>query len=447
VLALTGVFVVTAATPVWPQTDDAEPPVETEDAEPPVEADTSEPAGAGSVEHPESLRGTLRDPDGQPVVGVEVVVSQDGTEVGRAESGTDGAWALGLPGPGSYQVTLLVETLPTGIGLRNPDRSTLLDVRVQPGQSRPISFALGEGRVSGISRVTRFANLAADGVRLGLILALASIGLSLIFGVTGLVNFAHGELVTFGALVAYFFSASGAVGNMPLVMATILAAVFGGMAGFGLERGLFRPLRRRRTGNVSLIVVTIGLSLMLRHIFLVVFAGRPRPFDEFTIQTGFAIGPVSLRPKDWAIIVLCSLLLLLVGIMLQRTRLGTAMRAVADNRDLAESSGIDVDRIIMATWVMGAMLAAVGGVFQGISETVVWDMGFTLLLLMFAAVILGGIGTAYGALVGALVIGLASQLSTYWISPKFRIGVGLAVLIVVVLLRPQGIMGRRERVG
>jgi branched-chain amino acid transport system permease protein len=367
--------------------------------------------------------------------------------VGRAESGTDGAWAVGLPGPGSYQVTLLVETLPTGIGLRNPDRSTLLDVRVQPGQSRPISFALGEGRVSGISRVTRFANLAADGVRLGLILALASIGLSLIFGVTGLVNFAHGELVTFGALVAYFFSASGAVGNMPLVMATILAAVFGGMAGFGLERGLFRPLRRRRTGNVSLIVVTIGLSLMLRHIFLIVFAGRPRPFDEFTIQTGFAIGPVSLRPKDWAIIVLCSLLLLLVGIMLQRTRLGTAMRAVADNRDLAESSGIDVDRIIMATWVMGAMLAAVGGVFQGISETVVWDMGFTLLLLMFAAVILGGIGTAYGALVGALVIGLASQLSTYWISPKFRIGVGLAVLIVVVLLRPQGIMGRRERVG
>jgi branched-chain amino acid transport system permease protein len=103
--------------------------------------------------------------------------------------------------------------------------------------------------------------------------------------------------------------------------------------------------------------------------------------------------------------------------------------------------------VILATWVIGAGLAALGGVLQGVSETVVWDMGFTLLLLMFAAVILGGIGTAYGAVVGALIIGVASQVSTYWISPKYRIGVSLAVLILAILFRPQGILGRAERVG
>jgi neutral amino acid transport system permease protein len=133
--------------------------------------------------------------------------------------------------------------------------------------------------------------------------------------------------------------------------------------------------------------------------------------------------------------------------VLQRTRLGTAMRAVSDSRELAEASGIDVQRIIVATWVIGAGLAALGGVLQGVSETVTWDMGFTLLLLMFAAVILGGIGTAYGAVLGAILIGLASQVSTYWISSKYRTGIALAVLIIAVLLRPQGLLGRSERIG
>jgi branched-chain amino acid transport system permease protein len=123
------------------------------------------------------------------------------------------------------------------------------------------------------------------------------------------------------------------------------------------------------------------------------------------------------------------------------------MRAVSDSRDLAEASGIDVRRVVLATWMLGAALAALGGLLIGLSETVVWNMGFALLLLIFAAVILGGIGTAYGAMVGGVVLGVASQVSTYWIEPKFRTAVSLAILIVVVLIRPQGILGRAERVG
>jgi neutral amino acid transport system permease protein len=352
-----------------------------------------------------------------------------------------------VPGAGTYSVTLDVDTLPDGVGLRDPERSSLDSIRVREGQTRPVLFQLGEARSTGVSRVDRLFSLAVDGVRLGLILALCSIGLSLIYGVTGLTNFAHGELVTFGALITFWLSASAGGPDLPFVAAAVLAVAAGAGLGFLLERGLFAPLRRRRTGNVSLIVFTIGLSLVLRHVYLIVFRGRPRPYDEFTIQTKFDVGPVSLRPKDYAVIAIATVVLVLVGVMLQRTRLGTAMRAVSDSRDLAEASGIDVRRVIKATWMLGAALAALGGLLIGLSESVVWNMGFTLLLLIFAAVILGGIGTAYGAMVGGVVLGVASQLSTYWIEPKFRTAVSLAILIVVVLVRPQGILGRAERVG
>jgi neutral amino acid transport system permease protein len=136
-----------------------------------------------------------------------------------------------------------------------------------------------------------------------------------------------------------------------------------------------------------------------------------------------------------------------VGLMLRHTRLGTAMRAVADNKDLAEASGISVDRVILYTWVLGAALAGLGGIFLGITQTVQWDMGFVLLLTMFAAVVLGGIGTAYGAALGGLIIGVTTEASTFWIPVEFKVVVSLAVLILVLMVRPQGLFGVKERVG
>jgi branched-chain amino acid transport system permease protein len=127
--------------------------------------------------------------------------------------------------------------------------------------------------------------------------------------------------------------------------------------------------------------------------------------------------------------------------------MGTAMRAVADNRDLAESSGIDVERVILVTWVAGAGLAGLGGVLQGASETVQWDMGFKLLLLIFAAVVLGGLGTAYGAMVGAFIVGVTVEMSTFWIDANVKNAVALGVLVIMLLVRPQGLLGTRERIG
>jgi len=137
--------------------------------------------------------------------------------------------------------------------------------------------------------------------------------------------------------------------------------------------------------------------------------------------------------------------LVLVGIFLQRARLGTAIRAVSDNRDLAESSGIDVQRVILTVWILSGALAGLGGLLLGLTETVSWNMGQRVLLVMFAAVVLGGLGTTFGAMAGGLLVGIVSDLSTFWLDSDLKIVVALAALVVVLLFRPTGIFGVRER--
>jgi len=297
------------------------------------------------------------------------------------------------------------------------------------------------------SAFDQIAGLSLDGIELGLIIAMGALGLSLIFGVTGLVNFAQGELVTFGGLAAWWLSTWGPGPGLPLILSGVLAVAAGGLLGCGLELGMFRPLRRRRTGNVALIVVTIGLSLVLSNLYLIMVGGNPLQYAEYVLQTEVGPGPFTLTPKDWTVVATSIVLILITGFLLQRTRYGTALRAVSDNPDLASSSGIAVERVILITWIGGAALAASGGVFLGIATAVSWDMGLEMLLLLFAAVILGGIGTVYGAVLGALLIGIVTQVSTYWINPEAKNAVAFLVLIGVLLVRPQGILGRRERVG
>lgn len=406
---------------------------------------TEEPTPEETTQPTEFVKGTLKQ-EGKPVVGVEILVAdRQGREVGRTTTDERGAWRLGVPGPGRYVVTLLQESLPEGVKLRDPEHDTR-EVLVLSGQERVVLFALGEGaavtRRPFAQRVTR---AAANGVKFGLIVAMAAIGLSLIFGTTGLVNFAHSELVTFGAIVAWYLNASGP--RLPLVGAAALTMVIAGLLGAALERGLWRPLRERKVGSFQLLVISIGLALLGRHALLIVFGGRSKPYADYAVQTELDIGPLSITPRDLVVMGLSVVVLLGVALALQRTRVGKAMRAVSDNVDLAEASGIDVRRIVMVTWVGGTALAALGGILLGTVETVNWLMGFRLLLLMFAAVILGGLGSAYGALAGALVIGLATEVSTVWVSPELKFVWALLALILVLLVRPQGILGIRERVG
>jgi neutral amino acid transport system permease protein len=287
-----------------------------------------------------------------------------------------------------------------------------------------------------------------SGLRFGLIIAISAIGLSLIFGTTGLVNFAHGELVTLGAVLAWFMNAPPDTGfGLQLIIAAVIATVLSMGAGAAIELGLWRPLRRRRTGLIQMLVISIGLALLLRNVIQIWYGGSSRPYFDYTIQRAIELGPLRITPRDLTVMLLATLALVTLATMLQRTRIGKAMRAVSDNRDLAESSGIDVQRVILVIWIIGGGLAGFGGVLYGLAENVSYLMGFRLLLLMFAGIILGGLGTAYGAMFGSIVVGLVTEWSTLWFSTELKYVWALFVLILILLVRPQGLLGRRERIG
>lgn len=286
-----------------------------------------------------------------------------------------------------------------------------------------------------------------DGIQFGVIIAITAVGLSLVFGTLHLINFAHGELVTIGAVFAFFLNVTPSGPQWRLIPAAIAAVALGAVLGGTLELGVWRPLRKRGIGLINLFIVTIGLSLLLRHVVLVLYGTRPRPYAQYDIQSVVDIGPAGSTPRDLTVTGLSVLALLGVAALLQKTRIGTAIRAVSVNRDLAEASGIDVQRVVLVVWMVGGALAALGGVLFGLVEIVSWDMGYKLLLLMFAGIILGGLGSAYGAMVGSLVIGVVAQMSTLWFPLDLQYAWALLTLIVVLLVRPQGILGRRERVG
>ncbi|GEL20602.1 branched-chain amino acid ABC transporter permease [Pseudonocardia asaccharolytica] len=420
------------------------------------------PSAAAIAQEGQAVGGTLRGPDGGPVAGVTISVAQGGAAIGTATSGPDGTWQVPIPAPGNYDITLDTSTLPAGVELRDPDGATLAGVTVRPGQQRTVLFPLvaagaatGDGGAApapvpapaGPGTGAVLAQLTLAGIKFGAIIAITAIGLSLIFGTTNLINFAHGELVTIGAIAAFFLNAATLGPEWGLIPSALVAIAIGALVGAALELGLWRPLRRRGTGRIQLFVVSIGLSLLLRHILLVIFGSRPRPYAQYVIQEVMVFGPISITPRDLVITLLSLGALVAVGLMLLRTRIGKAMRAVSDDRELAEASGVNVSRVILYVWILGGGLAALGGVLFGLAEIVAWDMGFRLLLLMFAAVILGGLGSPFGAMVGGLLVGLVAQLSTVYFPVELQNAWALGVLILVLLVRPQGILGRPVRVG
>lgn len=404
----------------------------------------------------EAVSGSVVGPDRRPVVGVTVrVYAGDGALVGSATSGPDGRWTVPVPAAGTYQVELDVTTLPPGAGPAN-DRPSLT-VSVYEGAVRTVIFPLapagapGGGAPAGPapaggagSYAGRVADLAYGGIHFGLIIALAALGLSLVFGTTGLTNFAHGEMVTFGAMVAFLLNV---VVGAPLVAAAVVAVAAGAAAGWAQDRVFWGWLRRRRTGVLTMMIISIGVALVLRYAYLYLFGPATEPYADYNTQAGLRIGPVSVAPKNLILDGAAVVVLVAVSVALLTTRLGRATRAVADNPALAAASGVDADRIVRLVWTVGGGLAALSGVVLGAFINVNYQMGFQILLLVFAAVILGGLGTAFGALVGSLAVGLFIQLSTLVVPPELKNVGALVLLVVVLLVRPQGLLGRPERVG
>lgn len=292
--------------------------------------------------------------------------------------------------------------------------------------------------------MTQLLQLIANGLVTGSIIALAAVGVSLIYGILRIVNFAHGDYLVVGAYVALAVNI-GWGGS--IVLAALAAVAATATLAAGLEFALWRPLRRKGAGLFSFFIAAIGLALVLRHVVFLVGDPRPRRYDVDVFQV-YDLGGVRLSQSQLIAIGIAFAAIVFVGLMLARTGLGKAMRALSDNRALAAVAGIDVDRTVVLTWVLAGGLAGIAGLLQAlILNAFTPNFGFLLLLPIFAAVVLGGIGSAYGALVGGLALGLVMELSTWnalagGAPAVYKPVVAFGVLIVVLLFRPQGVFGK-----
>jgi neutral amino acid transport system permease protein len=289
----------------------------------------------------------------------------------------------------------------------------------------------------------QLVQLIVNGVTLGSIIALAAVGLTLTYGILRLANFAHGDFMTLGAYLTFLLNTGIAIGQFQLPGINIwLAMVLGAaitVAGVLLcEKLLWAPMRSHRATSTTLIIISIGLALFIRNGIILVWGGSNQRYD-LPIEEALSIAGIRIPFYDIVVTVLALLTILALHYLLQNTKIGKAMRAVADNIDLARVSGINVDRVVIWTWVIAGGLTALGGSMLGLVEAVRPNMGWFLILPMFASVILGGIGNPYGAIAGALTISVVQELSTYWLRTEYKLAVALIIMVLVLLVRPQGL--------
>lgn len=400
-------------------------------------------AQASALEGP-GITGKISDPAGKPLNGVSITLANDENSV-TGVTDQNGQFEIAAPTAGKYLVTIDVSTLPEGISIADPGPQREI-VFVQGPKVLIFKTQVGTSADQIIEkRDSKVPQLIVDGLLFGLTIALGAMGLNLIFGTTGLTNFSHGELLTFGAFTAWTLNYLVGLNMLLAVPLSLIMSAF--LWGWVQNRYLWKPLRRRGTGLMGMMIVSIGLALTLRYTALATFGGSPRNYNQYSAQPGLNIFGVAVTPKAIILAVIEIVVLAIVLYWLKNSKIGKATRAVRDNPDLASATGIDVERVISYVWTLGAFLAALAGVTIGINQDVSWRMGQILLLIMFASVTLGGLGTIYGALIGALTIGVLIQVSTLVIPTELKTVSALFVMILMLLFRPQGILGKKERVG
>jgi neutral amino acid transport system permease protein len=286
------------------------------------------------------------------------------------------------------------------------------------------------------------AQTGLNGLSLGAVYALGAVGLTLVYGILKLVNFAHGDFLTFGAYMAYLVNVTW---GLPLVVGIFFAMATTALLGIFFERVMWRPMRARRAGLLQLLLMSIGLAFIIRAVVQYFWSTEIRALDVNVTATVSFLG-LRIGRTQLIVIAVGFAVLIAVGLMLRYTLLGKRMRALSDNLDLAETSGIDTSRVILYTWVFAGALAGLAGVLAGAVTELSPEVGFQLLLPIFAAVILGGIGDAFGALAGGITLGLVIEWSTMFIDARWKLTVGFAALILVLLVRPRGIFGRARAI-
>ena len=328
---------------------------------------------------------------------------------------------------------------------------------------------LATGIVSG----GRFGTLLWDGIIFGMAIGLAGIGLALTYSILSFANFAHGDMVTVGAfagwMVTFIIAGAGkfswqalvliggpisvsthdlgiSVVNTPLALLVglLVATAFTAVLAVIIDRIVFRPMRDQ--SGIALLIASVGVALALRHLLQFFFqtGNRGLTAGQLTPSMTVPIGAsaVTVNAHEITLVVLAGLLMVATHVLLQYTKLGTAMRAMADNEDLAQVTGISTERVVLLTWLLGGGLTGAAGFLFALDQgTLTTTFGWQLLLLIFAAVILGGIGSVYGAIAGGLIIGVASRLSLLWLPGELFVAAAFVVMIAVLIIRPKGLLG------
>ncbi|HWF57920.1 MAG TPA: branched-chain amino acid ABC transporter permease [Candidatus Dormibacteraeota bacterium] len=267
------------------------------------------------------------------------------------------------------------------------------------------------------------------------ILALAAVAVSLQVSVTNFINFAYGDFLTFGAYIAWTTAQHG----VNIFLAVLLGGVATGLLGIAANVFIFRPFMRRRVRTVTLLIAGVGLSFIVQNGITLIWSTEPVRFNV-TLGNSFNIGPLVFTPGDLLMIGAAVGLLALLHVMLSYTRFGKSLRATSNNIDLAQACGIDSDRVITITWFLAGLLTAVAGVGLVLQEgTLDPTTGFVELFIIFGAVILGGIGKPYGAMLGALVVGVLTEVSGMYVNSAYKTSIAFAVVIILLLFRPQGL--------
>lgn len=286
------------------------------------------------------------------------------------------------------------------------------------------------------------AQATLNGIVAGNYYALGAVGLTLIFGVLRLVNFAHGEFLTLGAYLMLLFGSF----DLPLVAAVVLGVAATAVFSLVLELTVWRPVRRRGAGELQLLLFALGLAFFMRNAIAFVAGPQDRQ-TEANVTTSVSLGDLRIGTTELIATLVGITVISLVAVALRWTSLGRQVRALADSIELAETTGVDTDRIVLITWAVSGGLAGLAGILYALpAGTVNPNLGFSLILSIFAAVIVGGIGNAYGALAGGMLIGIAQEWSTLVLEPSMKVAVGFGMLILVLLVRPQGLFGRARTV-
>ena len=286
--------------------------------------------------------------------------------------------------------------------------------------------------------IEQLPQLTINGIALGSIIALGAVGLTLTYGILRLSNFAHGDYMTFGAFIAWMLNVS----KIPVLNNIWVSMPIGIIATVGIallaEAVLWQRMRRVRATSTTLIIISIGLALFLRNGILLIWGGEAK---RYNLPISEAIDLFGLKIKFYNLVVLGLAIVAIAGLhfLLQNTKIGKAMRAVADDIDLARVTGIDVEQVVLWTWIISASLTGLGGQMYGLITNVRPDMGWFLIMPMFAAVTLGGIGNPYGAIAGAFIIGIAQEVSVPIVGSQYKLAVALVLMVLTLLFRPQGL--------